>query len=178
MDPLRTLVFVAGGLFAGYLGGRMLGAGRVRLSSVLRTGLIVAGGALGVYLSHAAAAPGQADPIAGGTPVPVLATARQFDEVAGEASTPVLVDFYADWCGPCRQLAPVMERLHTTWGAKVAFYKVNVDASPALARRFRIEALPTLVLVRDGREVRRILGAPPRDQLERLLAHATDGSAY
>ena len=177
-QALTVALLVAGGLAAGYIIAALLLKGRSRPAVWVRPALIVLGGAVGLYLAYAVAGPARTEAATSpGQPVTVLATAEQFDEAMERATTPVLVDFYADWCGPCQQLAPVLEQLHAEWAGKVAFYKVNVDKSPDLAQRFSIEGLPTLVFFHHGEEVDRILGAPARDDLVGALHRHASHSA-
>jgi thioredoxin 2 len=89
------------------------------------------------------------------------------DETA--SSVPVLVDFWAAWCGPCRMIAPVLEELAARHAGQVKVVKVDVDANPDLAARFGAQSIPLLVALRQGREVDRIVGALPRAVLERRL---------
>jgi len=93
-------------------------------------------------------------------------------DFAAEVATPlpVLVDFWAPWCGPCHAVAPVLERLAGRHAGKLKVVKVNVDESPALASRFDARSIPLLVVLRDGGEVQRIVGAQPLPALEALLA--------
>lgn len=81
---------------------------------------------------------------------------------------PVLIDFYADWCGPCRMVSPVIEEIARERG-DVVVAKVNVDAEPELAREFSIYSIPTLVVLRDGREASRQVGAKGKDQILAML---------
>jgi thioredoxin 2 len=94
------------------------------------------------------------------------------DGFAGETSTPlpVLVDFWAPWCGPCHAVAPVLERLAARHAGKLKVVKVNVDENPGLAARFAAHGIPLLVVLRDGVEAQRIVGAQPLPALESLLA--------
>jgi thioredoxin 2 len=85
------------------------------------------------------------------------------------ASVPVVVDFWAAWCGPCRMISPVLEDLAGRQAGHVKVVKVDVDANQELARRFGAQSIPLLVVMRDGREVDRIVGALPRAALEQRL---------
>ena len=100
-------------------------------------------------------------------PLPWIVTAGEsgFAEVAEKASVPVLVDLWAPWCGPCRMLSPVLERLATEKAGQIKLVKVNVDESPALQRRFGVQSIPTILILRDGQIVARQLGAVPLDAL-------------
>jgi len=95
-------------------------------------------------------------------------TESTFD--AAVASGTTLVDFWAPWCGPCRMMTPVLHELAEEFGESLTVAKVNVDDSPRLAARFRVQAIPLLVILRDGEEVGRIVGLQPKDAIVRALA--------
>jgi len=86
------------------------------------------------------------------------------------ASVPVVVDFWAAWCGPCRMISPVLEDLAKGHAGHLKVVKVDVDANPSVAAQFGAQSIPLLVVIRDGSEVDRIVGALPRAALEQRLA--------
>ena len=90
------------------------------------------------------------------------------------AAVPVVVDLWAPWCGPCRQIAPVLERLAERHAGRLKVVRVNIDDNPGLAQRHQAMSIPLLVVMRDGQEVDRIVGAMPASALEsRLAPHLT-----
>lgn len=93
-------------------------------------------------------------------------TAANFDEVVLKSEKPVLVDFWAVWCGPCRQVAPVVEALAGKWGATVKVGKVNVDDHPSIAEKYNIMSIPTLMLFKGGVVVERVIGFASQAALE------------
>jgi len=101
-----------------------------------------------------------------GKPLPwlVQATDATFDLEAA-ASPAVLVDLWAPWCGPCRIVGPILEELAREYAGRLKVVKVNVDENPALAQRFQAYSIPTLVVLKNGRVVDRIVGALPKSQL-------------
>ena len=86
-------------------------------------------------------------------------TAENFQTEVMESKIPVFVDFYADWCGPCKMMAPVLARLADTYEGRIKIGKVNVDDDPELAERFAVMSIPNMVLIKDGAEVDRQIGA-------------------
>lgn len=81
----------------------------------------------------------------------------------------VLIDFWADWCGPCRALAPTVEELAGEYAGRVLVGKLNVDENPGTAERFQVCSIPTVVLIKNGNEVDRVVGCVPKDHFEGML---------
>ena len=92
-----------------------------------------------------------------------------FDQEVAKASTPVLVDLWAAWCGPCRMIAPVVEELAGTYQGRLKVGKLNVDDHPQIAAQFRVMNIPTLLLIKGGKEVDRIVGVVPKEELTRRV---------
>lgn len=95
---------------------------------------------------------------------------QQFETEVRESDLPVLVDFYATWCPPCRALGPILDRLAAEFEGKIKFVKVNSDEEPGLATEFEVTGLPTLVFVDDGEVVGQFSGLPPEDVLRSELS--------
>ncbi|SHE86791.1 thioredoxin [Ferrithrix thermotolerans DSM 19514] len=92
-----------------------------------------------------------------------------FDEYIKTAEKPVLVDFWAEWCGPCKMIAPILEQIAAEEEARVGIAKLNVDDSLEVARRYEVMSIPTLILFKDGKVAKRIVGAMPKSSLLREL---------
>jgi thioredoxin 1 len=92
-----------------------------------------------------------------------------FDQVVLQSDAPVLVDFWAEWCGPCRRLAPTIEALAEEYAGKARVVKLNVDAGPVTAKRYGIQGIPTLILFRDGAEKERIVGSASQEAIAVLI---------
>jgi thioredoxin 2 len=100
-----------------------------------------------------------------------------FAEVVEQSTIPVVVDMWAPWCGPCRIVSPALEQLSREFAGKVKLVKVNVDEAPKLSQRFTIQAIPTLLLVRDGEVIARQTGAAPVHALRSWLEQALPDAA-
>ena len=99
----------------------------------------------------------------------IVLTANNFDEEVLASELPVLVDFWASWCGPCRMIAPVVAQIAAAQDGVVKVGKVNVDEEPALAMRYRVSSIPTLLVFRGGELVNKAVGAIPKANIEALL---------
>jgi thioredoxin len=100
---------------------------------------------------------------------PLRLTDANFDRIIADAKIPILVDFYADWCAPCKAMAPVIDEFAHEHPGQVLVAKLDTDANPVTAARFNIRGIPTLIVFKDGREAKRQSGAVGRAQLERLV---------
>jgi thioredoxin 2 len=100
---------------------------------------------------------------------PVSLTAANFDAVAGRGDLPVLIDFWAPWCGPCVGFAPVFSEAARRFEPRLRLTKVDTEAQPQLAQRFAIRSIPTLLLLREGREIARQSGALNAAQLQQFV---------
>ena len=98
-------------------------------------------------------------------------SSANFDaEVMQGGSVPILADFWAPWCGPCRAVAPMLDALGQELAGKVKIVKINVDENQQLAVRFGVQAIPTLIIFKNGEAVDRIVGSVPREEISRRLA--------
>ena len=93
------------------------------------------------------------------------------------ASGPVLVDFWAEWCGPCRMIAPALEEISDDLGDKVTVAKLNIDENPDVPARYGVHGIPTMLLFKDGQPIAQKVGAAPRGQIQEWLESALGSSA-
>jgi thioredoxin 2 len=107
-------------------------------------------------------------PLHGGN-TPVTVTDATFADEVEHAPLPVLLDLWAPWCGPCRMIAPVLEELAREMAGRIRVAKLNVDENPATAARFNVMSIPTLLILKGGREVERIIGVQPKTEIARRL---------
>ena len=99
----------------------------------------------------------------------VTLTNTNFDDETKNAATPILVDFWAEWCGPCRIVAPVLEQIAQDYNGKARVGKVNVDEQSSIAARYGVQSIPTLLLFKQGKVVEQYIGATSRDVLAKLI---------
>jgi thioredoxin 1 len=92
-------------------------------------------------------------------------TTSTFDEVIGASDTPLVVDFWAEWCGPCKVIAPILEELATELDDRATIAKLNVDEHPDIAMRYNVMSIPTLLVFHDGEVAKRLVGAKGKGQL-------------
>ena len=101
-----------------------------------------------------------------------VVTEQSFEEEVLQSDKPVVVDFWAEWCGPCHAVAPVLDRIVEERGDELKLVKVNIDEQPSLAQRFGVQSIPTMILFKNGEPAAAAIGAQPKPQLERALGLA------
>ena len=99
-------------------------------------------------------------------------TDSSFESDVVEATTPVVVDFWAVWCGPCRMVSPIVDELATEYDGKVGFAKLNVDENPEVSMKYGIRSIPTLLVFKDGKPVDQIVGALPKKEMQKRVEAA------
>jgi len=95
--------------------------------------------------------------------------AKSFDELIRLSKHPVLVDFWAEWCGPCRMVAPVVEQIAKEYSGRLVTVKVNIERKPHIAARYHIQSIPTIMMFWKGEAIMRVLGAQPYAQLKQQI---------
>lgn len=106
---------------------------------------------------------------------PITVTERNFNEIVLQSTVPVLVDFWAVWCGPCRAVAPILDELAAEYDGKLLIAKVNVDEEPGLAAEYRITSIPTMKIFNAGHDVKELVGAMPKHAIEMKFAEYVAG---
>ena len=102
-------------------------------------------------------------------------TEQSFEEEVLQSDKPVIVDFWAEWCGPCHAVAPVLDRIVEEANGDLKLVKVNIDEQPALSQRFGVQSIPTMILFKDGEPAAAAIGAQPKPALEKALGLAFEG---
>jgi thioredoxin 1 len=101
-------------------------------------------------------------------------TEQSFEEEVLQSEKPVIVDFWAEWCGPCHAVAPVLDRIVDEQNGDLKLVKVNIDEQPALSQRYGVQSIPTMILFKNGEPAAAAIGAQPKPALERALGLAAN----
>lgn len=99
----------------------------------------------------------------------VAVTDQSFDDVVVNAAKPVLVDFWAEWCGPCKAVGPVLESLAGEFGEQITIAKMDVDSNPQMPSKFGIRSIPTMIMFKDGEAVETMIGAQPKAAIQSMI---------
>lgn len=168
MSALLIYILIGGGLGAtlGYFG--KCSSGTCPLTANWRRGAIY-GAALAVLFYFISGQAGNTPEMNQSTANVKHITDAGFDAEVTHAALPVVADFYATWCGPCRQLAPVVDELAGQYAGKIKFVKINMDESPKLAQQFQVEGIPTLLFFKDGKLTGASTGWIDREDLKAKL---------
>jgi len=108
---------------------------------------------------------------------PVMVTDQDLEKVVKESDIPVVVDFHADWCGPCKYMAPIFDEAARERSGQILFTKLDTDRNPAMSVKYGIRGIPTLIVFHGGTEVARQVGAVPKPQLDKILDHVLEPAA-
>ena len=167
MLSLIGSLLIGGGLGAavGYFG--KCSSGTCPLTSTWWRGAMY--GALCGLLFHFMSGSGGSASMNESTPNVKRISQGQFEAEVAQAALPVVVDFYATWCGPCKILSPMLDKLAGSFSNKIQFVKINVDESPALSQRFEIQGIPTLLFFNHGKVVDTVVGLSSSDSLKMRL---------
>ena len=101
---------------------------------------------------------------------PLIVTDANFDNAVGGSSIPILLDMWAEWCEPCHMLAPTIHQLSAELAGRIVVAKINIDENPQTAARFNVRSIPTLLLLKNGQEIDRIVGVQPKSEILRRLS--------
>ncbi len=103
---------------------------------------------------------------------PVVVTDETFEQEVLQSDVPVLTDFWAEWCGPCKMIAPILEEIAEEYDGRLKIAKLDVDQNPSTMMKYQIMSIPTLILFKNGQEVERLIGAMPKARiLSKILPH-------
>lgn len=99
----------------------------------------------------------------------ITLTTENFEQEALNSRVPVLIDFWASWCGPCKMMGPIVDQIAEEMGTNAKICKINIDEQRDFATKYDVMSIPTFILIKDGKEVKRLIGAMPKEELSRLF---------